>query len=29
MKLQRFSDNYPGKYWLHRYFFLKKPSLKK
>nr|DAS89633.1 MAG TPA: hypothetical protein [Caudoviricetes sp.] len=29
MKLQRFSDNYPGKSWLHRYFFLKKPSLKK
>nr|DAK22275.1 MAG TPA: hypothetical protein [Caudoviricetes sp.] len=29
MKLQYFSDNYPGKSWLHRYFFLKKTSLKK
>nr|DAJ40286.1 MAG TPA: hypothetical protein [Caudoviricetes sp.]DAS59925.1 MAG TPA: hypothetical protein [Caudoviricetes sp.] len=29
MKLQYFSDNYIGIYWLHRHFFVKKTSLKK
>nr|DAS59927.1 MAG TPA: hypothetical protein [Caudoviricetes sp.]DAX54315.1 MAG TPA: hypothetical protein [Caudoviricetes sp.] len=29
MELQSFLSNYTGKSWLHRYFFLKKPSLKK